>query len=550
MSLRYWLQQPGGTLLDVTDRCRKWVCDLGEKAEEGATQVNTVVFDDPDGSLTLYGHRIFAVEETDAVDPDDRFIFVGFIGQHKVSRGPYRTGAARIWTSDVSDPNTIFERRVMTGGDNDRPDEDDVDRVAWVESTHEGEAIDDTRYLLTDDPEAMDEADYNTQQASAVYGDCSQQSGKNWYLTYFGDVGVTDDTPWGSFSLWYGAAESEEYLSSAMLTNIESEVDIAAGTFYIGVVDDTAMMIDPMRIYSTVVVPYANGYVTASRSQTVETYGRRDRVMPAENVKKAATAQRRANRYVRSLNTPDHRATVKTTVPRAAVNLIRPGMGVPVKVSHWPHGYADEYLTMRVLSRRVVEVSDDPDQSFELTLELSRGEPGPPAPPLYGILYVGFGPRTTEYGTNVYYYANPGDTPGPGFLYKPTTGLITPLQDATPPGGNGSWYAWRVDGDGTIDVNAFQTLYGIKMDNIAYTWTLAICLNGVPVASNVHNPVPGNLSPEGWSPSVSVTGLAVANGDLITVTATSSPKNPEFWTSPFGTGQDGERLEITGGELS
>lgn len=549
MALRFWLQQPGGTLLDISGRCQKWKVDIGEKAEEGAADVSTVVIEDPDGDLELYGHRVFAIEETEAIDPDNRFIAVGYLGMERQRRGTFRTGASRIHVVEVSDPNTIFERRTMTGGDNDRPDETDVERIQWLVDTNEAEAIDDTRYLSTADPEDMDEADYNLQQASAVYSDCANQTGKNWYLTYFGDVGVTAETPWGSLSLWYGDPASDDYLSSATLTNIEAEVDIDNGNFYIGVEDGNELIVDPMRIYSKVIVPYAKGYVSASNDETRDTYGRRDKVMPAENVKRAATATRRAKRYVRDLKTPEHRATVKTVVPRRFVNLIRPGMGVPVKVSHWS-GYQDEYLTMRVMSRRVVEISDDPQASFELTLELSRSVPGPPAPPLYGILYVGFGPRQTEYGTDILYFANPGDTPGPGFEYRPTTGLITPMQDATPPGGNGSWYAWRVDGDGELDLVFFTNVIGVIIPP-GIDITYSVNLNGTPVESVTHSEAAEGLEGHGDSATITITGLAVSNGDLITAHVSFSPAGHyAFGRSPAGTGQNGQRLEITGGTVS
>jgi hypothetical protein len=204
---------------------------------------------------------------------------------------------------------------------------------------------------------------------------------------------------------------------------------------------------------------------------------------------------------------------------------------------------------MRVLSRRVVEISDDPSASYELTLELSRSEPGPPAPPLYGILYVGFGPRQTEYGADILYYANPGDTPGPGFEYRPTTGLLTPLQDATPPGGNGSWYAWRIDGDGTVDVVCHITGYGILLGGSS-TWTLAINLNGTPVADAEATFTSDGLLGQGWDPTVTITDLAVTNGDLITATLIATDPQPAFFRAVRGAGQGGERLEITGGDLS
>lgn len=545
MSLVYWLQQPGGTLVDITDRCRLYQFDMKESAEEGATAVNQFVIDDPDGDLELFGHRILAVEETEAVDATDRFVFVGFFGDFDIIRGPSdRTDAARQYVCEISDVNTIFGRRIMRGDDNDRPDETDVERVTWVEGTHEGDAIDDTRYLSSSDPVDMDANDYLLQEALAVYSDCSQQSGKNYFVTYFGDVGVTTDTPWGSFSLWYGDAGEDVYNSTATLTNILSEVDVENGAFYIGLQEETKLSRKSMRVYSDVIVPFKNAYVSASNPTTRSTFARRDRVMPAANVSKKTTAQARAARYVKDLATPEDRATVKTTVPRELVNLIRPGMQVPVKVSHWSEEYRDDWVNMRVLSRQVKEISEDPTASFELTLELSRGVPGPPPAPLYGVIYGSDGPHD-----ELVYFARTGDNPGPGWEVRPKTGLIDYLEDMTPPHGR-PFYGFEVLGTGTIDVTGFLTTYGIRMNDIAYTWTIAICLNGTPVETESVSPPPGNLAPYGWDPVVSTTGLAVVPGDLITLELASTPSLPAFWRTPRGSGQNGERLEITGGSLS
>ncbi len=556
MSLVYWLQEPGGTLLDVTDRCQ---FDMEEKAEEGSVAVNTLVIDDPLGDLDIFGHRILAVEETTAVDEDDRFVFVGFIGTVKTIRGPSdRTGTARQYVCEVSDANTILSRRVMRGDDNDRPEETDNERIEWVLTTHESNAIDDTRYVTSGDPWDMDEADYLLQDALAIYADCSQQSGKNYFVTYFGDTGVDPDVnPWGVFSLWYEHASAGEYNSTATLSNYMTAVDVETGNFYIGLQEETHLSRDPMRIYSDVTVPYKESYASASNPTTRSTYARRDKVMPAINVKNLTTAQARAQRYVNDLATPEDRATVKTTVPRSLVNLIRPGMQVPVMVSHWPAwddvDYAADFVWMRVLSRRVKEIAETEDSAFELTLVLSIGLPGPPPTPVYGILRGSGGPYDTEFGTALVYWANPGDTPGPGYPLEPTTGPLTVLTDGTPPKANRTHYGWQIDGNGTIDVTAFLTVYGIIGEGIVYTWTMAICKNGTPVASiaaDFEAPVGANMASQGWDPIVSVASLAVSNGDEITVTLETSDPRVFFWRTPRGTGQNGERLEITDGALS
>ncbi len=551
MSLVYWLQEPGGTLLDITDRCRLYQFDMEEKAEEGSVAVNTLVIDDPLGDLDIFGHRILAVEETDAVDEDDRFVFVGFIGTVKTIRGPSdRTGASRQYVCEVSDPNTILSRRVMRGDDNDRPDESDNERIEWVLTTHESNAIDDTRYVTSGDPWDMDEADYLLQESLAVYADCSQQSGKNYFVTYFGDTGVDPDVnPWGVFSLWYEHAEADEYQSTATLSNYQSAIDPEVGNFYIGLEEETNLSRDPMRIYSDVIVPYKNSYVSASNATTRSTYARRDKAMPAVNVSKKSTADARARRYVVDLATPEDRATVKTTVPRSLVNLIRPGMQVPVMVSHWPAwddvDYAADWVWMRVIARRVKEIAETEDSAFELTLTLSIGLPGPAPGPLYCELQGSGGPYPANPG-NVN-WANPGDTPGPGWNYRPTTGLVEPYLAPVVTKPNRTWLGIKMLGTGTIDASSFITLIGVLGGSV--TITVDLCINGTPVATEVINPPwTGGLAAWTGHSSLSVTAESVSTNDILTLElGWTGPMY--FGRTPAGTGQNGETLKVTGGSL-
>lgn len=542
MSLRYWLYMgPDLGHVDVTERMRLGL-EFEEKAEEGAVGTNTITFDDPDGDFEPHGHRSFGVEETTAIDPDDRFIAVGFIGECRIKRGPYRIGAGRQWECEVSDPNTILARTVMVGAGNDRPSETDVARIQWAEATTEGLNIDDTRYLSTDAPVTMDAADYTLQGYASIYDDCAQQSGKNYYITYFGDNGADDPDPWGYYSLWYGAAGSSDYLSTARLTNDLADIDMTT-TFPLYLADE--FIVDPMRIYSKVIVPYASTYVSASRQTTIDEYARRETVMNARNVKTKATALARANRYATDLATPEHLANVTTIVPRQYVNLIRPGMAVQVKATHWVEPYASTYTYMRVLSRKVVEVSESDDETFELTLSLSRSEPGPTPGPVYGILRQSQGPDTD----NVVHWSFPGDSPHAGYPTQATSGLVEVITDPSPPNAGWPYSGWKVTGTGTVDVTFFATATGVLVNDTLYTITWAIRKNGIAVASE-SGTAQGSLQFWTDSRTVTITGLSVVPDDVIDAVVSCVPDTMPFFRTPLGTGQNGERLEITGGSLA
>lgn len=421
MSLRYWVRvTTGGPLVEVTGRVRNYILDVGEKAEEGSVAISQIVIDDPDGDLFIAAHKIFAIEETEAEDADNRFVWVGYTGSRTIKRGPYLTGAGRIWEVELVDVNSVLSRRVMTGGGNSRPSETDHARVRWVEATSEGSLIDDTRYLSTSNGVSMDAVDYTGQEALAVYSDASQASGKNFFVTYFGDVG-TD--PWGFFSLWYDFDSSTNYQSAIRLTNDLADVD-GVTTFQIGR-ETSEQLLDPSRLYSGVYLRYDGGAVYDENATTYTVVGaRRDMQAPSLNVKSNAKATARAGRYLADLSTEDVRFTLTTTLPRAKVNAIRAGMAVQVKMLH-SYGFADQYYWLRVLSRRVVELSEQSDGSaYELTLELSSGGEVVPAPSGCADQTADgtYGPNLSQISIapgNVFYMRagspDPGLAPNPGY---------------------------------------------------------------------------------------------------------------------------------------
>ena len=100
MSLRYWIRGQDQELFEITDRM-----DFGfsgmEQLEEGSSAVQTFTIRDPGSTLDLWGHRIFAVEETEAEDSENRFIFIGYLGPMTVKRGPYTTTNDRVWEVEV-----------------------------------------------------------------------------------------------------------------------------------------------------------------------------------------------------------------------------------------------------------------------------------------------------------------------------------------------------------------------------------------------------------------------------------------------------------------
>lgn len=397
------------------DRVRIYTLDVTQNAEEGSVATSTVLIDDPNGNLDIVGHRIFAVQET-SITGDDEFVYVGYTAERKIIRGPYRNGVGRQWEVQLVDINTVLERRVMTGSDANRPAETDVQRVQWLEATNEGHLIADTRYLFTANPVNMDAVDYRGQMFKSILDDCAQSSGKDYWLTYFGDTS-SPTYPWGQFSLWYGFRNRSEYASTIRLSNELSEVDTVT-TFALSN-ETTSLKRDPSRVYSGVYMPYDGGSSYVQDNAIALAFARRDAISPAENVKTNAKATARATRYLADISTEEDVISFGFQVPAAQVNDLRQGMLVPIKATHLP-GYED-FVSMRVLNRNVKQ---DSELTYFITGEAGRGgDPVVVGDVLIAVIAVGatHASPPTDLSTNPWTkafwigdYFNAAQFPGPG----------------------------------------------------------------------------------------------------------------------------------------
>lgn len=534
MAIRYWFRDPDGTLTEIVGRIDSLSGDFTENAEEGSVGGSQVTIRDPAMDFTIGGHRIFAVQE-DSIVGDDDFIYVGYTASREIERD--EDGRGRNWIVNLVDINSVLPRKLLTQASANRGAETDVERVTWWESTEDGSIIDDDRYILAAGAVAMDaSADYRQQYGFDLLRDCAEHTGKNFYVTYFGDIDMGAANPWGAFSLWYGDPAEEDYESTYLLTNVAADVD----STHLMVVSAKSTL-DPHRVFSGIGLPYKNGFVFVSRESTATAFalGGRDAVMPAVNVSTKAKALVRANRFADDAATEDERITVVYRVPREEVNGIRPGMRVPVRFLHID-SVADDYTWCRVLNRRITEPNL---AQYEVTVELS-----PPSAPVtgagadtYGIIRLSKGPFD-----GLVYWQAPGDTPPSGYQTQPTEGLIEPLTDGSPPNANWPLYGWKINGTGTVDVTAFLTAVGVLG---AGTVTFGIALNGVVVESE-SVVVSGFL--EFWSHEfrIDLAALDVVPDDELTVLLSCTPAGGiHMFLTPAGAGQQGERFEITGGTL-
>lgn len=368
---QYLYRGPEGTMVDISDRCRKYRLRATEWAHEAQAGSWELVIDDPDSSIDIVGHRIIAVRETE-VTGVDKFLAVGYTADQRVIRGPYRTGTGRQWVTGVVDINSVLSRRIVRNGK--RPAESDEDRAAWLFGLAQAELIDDLRYLFTGDPVQMDKNDYSDQTMDAVMRDLREASGKNMWLSHFADDTEDFDedlNPWGEFTLWYGHDEREDYSSTLRISNDLADIDFA--TTFPPDLEAEELEIRNDRIFSGILVPYDGGKAYGERTATATAYARRDGVMPSLNVKSAPKAKARVARYLAYHDGPDRVIIDTIRVPLAQANDVRPGMRLEVKYTHLGGdacGNLDEWTWVRVLDRTVSDEESEQHYALDLTMEV------------------------------------------------------------------------------------------------------------------------------------------------------------------------------------
>jgi hypothetical protein len=543
MGLIHTYRNDAGDSVDIVDRVKLLDVEHSQNAEQGTIATCELPVDDPDAAFAISGHRIVSARETaiDAMsDPWGGHAWIGYSAERGIQRGELRTGAERGYAIQLADLNTVLERRLLLGSDCNRPAETDVERMQWLAGTNELLLIDDTTYLSTENPVDLEANDFRKQSPTAVIRGCMDQSGKNCFVTWVMD----EDGETVLFSLWYGHDNLEVLTSDARICNIISEVDgdYEGLTFYPAI--ETILTRSPSRVYSGVVVDYDGGYVYVTRDETATEFalGGRDTTLSAPDVKSAAQAKARGRRFLTDMATEEDSITTSIIVPAAQLNVVMPGHRIEVRFSHLP-GYQDEYVWMRVANKKFRPLNHE---LYQVDLDLVAPAPTPPTLPLFGILRGSGGPYTTENGSNIVHWANPGDTPGPGFPLEPTTGDIEIMTDGSPPHINRTHWGWKVTGTGTVDAEFYATTIGIASD---YTVTWAVCLNGVVVESITQNVV-GASGGTVLAQLVTATGITVEPDDELTATITCIPPTVPFFRTPAGTGQNGERFAITGGSLS
>jgi len=364
MALRATYSVSASSNVDISARIRAYQMSVMANAEQGSVAMPSLAVDDPEGGINITGLRNITLTET-SESSNQQVIFTGWTASREVTRGQesHRTGAARLWTVTLADQNSLIGRRIMRGGDANRPAETDVARIQWLLTTSEfGGIVTTSRYVSTLFPVAMDAVDYRDQSNQEILDDCSQASGKNYFVMF--------DEPVAAYGLYYDFAGASKYRSALKLTNILGYVDNDI-TFSVSNTD-TKLSRDPSRVYSGVVLPYVGGEVYVQDSAIAAEFVSRDTMAPSVNVKTSAKATARATRYIFDASTESDVISTSFLVPLSRVNHLKEGMAVQVWLAHFP-GYDTGWNWMRVLNRTVTATSEE---FYTIAVELAAAVGG------------------------------------------------------------------------------------------------------------------------------------------------------------------------------
>lgn len=573
MSLELYYTDPEtGDFILASDRVRLAALEVTMMATECAVGSSSIIIDDPEGTFYTPGHRPLYLVETEATGDE----FAGIIGvfwtwNRQSRRGPYTTGPSREVVVNVKDLNTLLTMRVQKGGDAERPEENDVERVIdWLIDTTEviggfgdnGFSIEEREFAFEDSPVLMSETDYTAQDSAGVINDALQDSAKTAWLYNR----ATDYQPI-RVGIWYGHTDRTDFTSNHSISNDMADVNIdpalatqmpaeyligGAWTFFPSL--DADLDRDPSRQVTGAMVQWDGGSTYVSQEDPAPSLTHRDMVFSAELVKNEAQATRRGNSYLNRLENEDDAITCAVVVPAALVNGFHQGMRVPVRFTHFgPEGYAGDPVNMRVAARTVRQMDAG---LYEIALDL-RGESRPfsaPTPP---------GEEPPDYDSTIFARLTNASGPYPlpegpvhwnGVPQLPWEATSDEF-DYVETGLTGHrWSGIQLTADGTLQsVVMIVSWIGVGVGtNDPYTVTIEILQNGTPIAEHItEHTVVGASNLFAGRPRLEARDVAVSTGDVISGRVSCIGANGqamEFFRVPHGI--DPGVLIIRGGDFS
>jgi hypothetical protein len=170
------------------------VWSLTEGAEKGTMSTSGFMVEDPTAAQTIVGLKECHFEDSACVDPT---IFAGFFDVRAVSRAvALLTGGARAWDAQVTDLNVLLGDHIIDSGK--RPAETDIQRIDWLLASGYL-PIGDAGFIDRTGPTNLPAADYTGRFPSDVLAECSNLSGRNYFVRWEQVCTFADCTsPWAA----------------------------------------------------------------------------------------------------------------------------------------------------------------------------------------------------------------------------------------------------------------------------------------------------------------------------------------------------------------
>jgi hypothetical protein len=502
-------------------------------AKVGQPEIINVTVDDPTGALSFTSHKVWKMREA-ACAAGNQTCWYGFVGQKFWTRGPYRTGAARVWKLQLVELNAFIGRRLLRreATTTNRPAETVSQRLTWLLTTvgFSGLVID--HGLVETSSAACDAHEYHGQYGSDVLRDLANQSGFNFFLRYreaSNDVEIVfrDDLT------------NADDVSTLRISNDLDDVDEL--TTWFANPDAQGEQI-PDRIGSRFQVSYdGGGDVIRENLTTASTFAPIDLVAPSRFIRNPTTATTYADHLLAQHDADEEyiRNLWIEKLPIANLNDVKVGQLIQAKFTHGP-GW-ETFRLARVVRKLWARPQNLSEEFWRLGLEIQ---------PVSLVDAEAIGIRLERPNDN--YSAGTlawnlgwdydGDNFQAGDPPAPKYGPMDYYPVGTKPA-NG-WEGIIANGDGPLSFSALASALGVA--NGASSCTLAITVNGATVGSGTQSNSTAGLHVQGYALTVTATDIAIANGDIVKAHMSFTGSWPGTPVIPSGTGNPTHHLLASG----
>ena len=297
---------------------------LVEAANKGEAGIGGLDLEDPSSAWSIVGLKDL-VADSSVVGR----IWSGYLAERQIGRGAgLVVGADRHHDISIVDLNTRLQDLIIQHGK--RPAETDYQRVAWLSSYVGYTWFTNSALIDTVGPASVDASDYTGRYPKDVLADCSNASGKTFYLRYCGPGAGGSGSPL-AIRLAYHAPIWASNTSTGSISNVPGAAD---GITVFNPGQGDKLKRDPQRVYSGCYYEYSGGHVYVQNATTKTNYRQREVRATDMTVGKPSSAIRLANSMLSQSSTEEDSITFHLhNVPEASLNYFMAGQRIPITLT-------------------------------------------------------------------------------------------------------------------------------------------------------------------------------------------------------------------------